>query len=256
MTPPSVFDVDTAAFYIAAERCFEVAEDLHDAFAVNAKQFKQCAAMAGSYDSGLSWAESYDRRVKDVFGSMNSVVAALENYGAVLIRLGHNHEMGDYWATIGGGNEPISPPVPPSSPNEKLKCPPSAGGTGEGLIDDVFGLADQIGISIPDGDSMKMAHAADIWSRLGTVYQTTNTLVKMDGIANLFAEVVSDEIGFVDEDLRAIRSSIAQILEVCGELSRSCTKHERALHELREQLRELIEDLITELAINAVVSAL
>lgn len=254
MAPPTALAVDSATFYLAADRCFEVAEDLRDAFAVNVPQLADCGSMAGTYDSGRQWATSCDERSAEIFGAVNGVVAALHNYGDVLIGLGHTHELADHGAHLDPGAPPVPPPTPPLSPPAELSVPTCVGGPGEGLIDDALGLVDQIGVPVPDGDTDKLASARDVWDRLATVYQNVNTLVILQGAADLFVNETSPEIEYIDEDLGEIRSAIEDILHACGQMSESCEEYRAELEDLRLQLRGILDSLILEIAITATIT--
>lgn len=68
--------------------------------------------------------------------------------------------MADYNATPVNRGEAPQRPREPASVAGVLTAPPSAGGPGTGLLDDALGLVEQIGVPVPDGDTVKVDKAA------------------------------------------------------------------------------------------------
>lgn len=247
-------DVDPQTYYAIGKGLFEKAGDLYDAFNVNVKMLGQTGAMAGSDDAGTEWATSYDERVDEVLGALNDLTKAMENYGGVVIQAGYNHAMAEHDATPGSkGPAPTKPPEPASSV-AALSVPPSAGGPGEGLIDDAIGLVEQIGIPVPDGDTEKVAKAADAWDRLATVYQTKTIVEALEVDARAFSDTKSPEVDYLAQDLRELRDATSAVLDGCAELSESCKEYKSSLDELRTELKGILHDLEEELAITAAIT--
>lgn len=247
-------DVDTETFYSVGSRLFELAGDVYDAFAVNVKILGETGAMAGTDDTGTAWAMSYDGRATEVLGAVNDLTLALENYGGVVIQAGYNHAVAEYNATPGNrGPQPQRPPEPASLAGV-LSAPPSAGGPGEGLLDDALGLVEQVGLPVPDGDTVKVEKAAQAWDRLATVYQTKTVVEALDVNARAFSDTHSPEVEFIARDLRELRDATSAILAGCSELAQSCKEYRSALDDLRKQLEDILTDLAIELAAMAVIS--
>jgi hypothetical protein len=247
-------DVDSETYYSVGKRMFELAGDVYEAFAVNVGILSATGAMAGTDDTGAAWAKSYDGRAKDVLDSVNDLTKALENYGGVVIQAGYNHAVAEYNATPGNrGPSPQRPPEP-ASVGGVLSAPPSAGGPGKGLLDDALGLVEQVGVPVPDGDTIKVDKAAQAWDRLATVYQTKTVVEALEVNARAFSDTQSPEVEFIAKDLRELRDATSSILAACRELSQSCKDYKAALEDLRTQLEDILTDLAVELAATAVIS--
>lgn len=248
----TVQDVDPETFYGVGARLFELAGDMYDAFQVNVTILCDTGAMAGSDDAGTAWAQSYDARVGEVLGAVNDLTLALENYGGVIVQAGYNHAVAEHNATPGSGAPPVKPAEPVSVAGV-LSAPPSAGGPGKGLIDNAIGLADQVGVPVPDGDTDKIDKAAQAWDRLATVYQTTTVVEALEVNARRFSDTTSPEVEFIGRDLLELRDATKAILDSCAELSKSCNDYRTALDELRDNIGGILEDLAIELGATAAI---
>ncbi|HEX2213790.1 MAG TPA: hypothetical protein VHH12_10145 [Mycobacterium sp.] len=245
-------DVDPETFYLVGKRLYELAGQMYDAFAVNVTILGETGAMAGSDDEGTAWASSYDARAREILDAVNDLTLAMENYGGVVIQAGHNHAVAEHNASPGGGPPPVRPRDPPSVAGV-LTAPPSAGGPGQGLIDNALGLVDQIGVPVPDGDTDKIDKAAQAWDRLATVYQTKTVPEALDVQAGIFSDTSTPEVEYIGKDLGELRDAANAILSACSELSQSCSEYRSALDDLRNQLTGILEDLAVELAATAVI---
>lgn len=248
----TVQDVDPETFYGVGARLFELAGDMYEAFQVNVTILGDTGAMAGSDDAGTAWAQSYDARVGEVLGAVNDLTLALENYGGVIVQAGYNHAVAEHNATPGSGAPPVEPAEPVSVAGI-LSAPPSAGGPGKGLIDNAIGLADQVGVPVPDGDTDKIDKAAQAWDRLATVYQTTTVVEALEVNAQRFSDTTSPEVEFIGRDLLELRDATKAILDSCAELSKSCNDYRTALDELRDNIGGILEDLAIELGATAAI---
>jgi hypothetical protein len=246
--------VDTDTYYAVGTRLFELAGEVYDAFAVNVRILGDTGAMAGTDDAGSAWAQSYDSRAKEVLDSVNDLTAALQNYGGIVIQAGYNHAVADYNATPGGRGESPQRPPEPARVAGVLTAPPSAGGPGKGLLDDALGLVEQVGVPVPDGDTIKVDKAAQAWDRLATVYQTKTVVEALDVNARAFSDTHSPEVDYIVRDLHELRDATSAILAGCSELAQSCREYKAALDDLRQQLEDILTDLAVELAATAVIS--
>ncbi len=248
----TVQEVDPQTFYAVGQGLFEKAGKLYDAFNVNIAILGETAAMAGTDDTGTAWAASYDQRVSEILAAVNDLTRAMENYGGVVIQAGHNHALAEHNATPGNnGPAPVKPPEPVSSAGI-LTAPPSAGGPGSGLLDNV-GLMQQVGVPVPDGDTDKVSTAADAWDRLAAVYQTTTVAEGLGVDARAFRDTRSPEIEYIVRDLEELRDATSAVLDGCAELAQSCQEYRTALADLRTTLEGILEDLAVELAATAAI---
>ena len=248
----TVQDVDPDTFYAVGKGLFEKAGKLYDAFDVNIAMLGDTGAMAGTDDTGTVWAASYDQRVSEILSAVNELTQAMENYGGVVIQAGYNHAVAEHNATPGNtGSAPVKPPEPASSAGT-LSAPPSAGGPGSGLLDNV-GLMHQVGVPVPDGDTDKISTAAAAWDRLATVHQTTTVAEGLGVDARAFQETHSPEVEYIVGDLEELQQATTSVLNGCAELAQSCADYKTALDDLRTSLEGILEDLAVELATTAAV---
>ena len=247
-------DVDPGTYYAVGKGLFEKAGNLYDAFSVNVGILGGTGAMAGTDDAGTAWATSYDERAGEVLGAANDLIKALENYGGVIIQAGYNHAVAEHNATPGNGSPAPSKPPEPAGLDGTLSAPPSAGGSGHGLLDDAIGLVEQIGIPVPDGDTDKVAKAADAWDRMAAVHQTKTIVEGLDVDARTFRDTKSPEVQFIVRDLQELHDAASSVLQGCAELAQSCREYKSALDDLRNQLEGFLKDLATELAVTAAIA--
>lgn len=248
----TVQDVDADTYYAVGKGLFEKAGKLYDAFNVNVVILGTTGSMAGTDDSGKAWAATYDERAGEVLGAANDLIAALENYGGVIIQAGYNHAVAEHNATLGNQDPAPTKPPEPVSTAGVLSAPPSAGGPGRGLLDTV-GLMQQVGVPVPDGDTDKVSEAADAWDRMATVYQTTTIAEGIGVDARTFRDTHSPEVEFIVRDLEQLQSATTSVLNGCAELAQSCREYRSALGDLRSQLEGILEDLAEEIAMTAVI---
>lgn len=233
---------------------FEKAAKLYDAFSIHVGTLGETGSMAGSDDAGTAWATSYDERAGEVLGAVGDLIKAMENYGRVVIQAGYNHAIAEHNSTPGNSGPAPSKPPDPASIDGTLSAPPSAGGPGEGLIDDAIGLVEQIGVPVPDGDTEKVARAADSWDRMATVYQTKTVVEGLAVDARTFRDTKSPEVEFIVRDLEELGTAASAVLDGCAELAQSCKDYGSALNDLRDQLQGILEDLAIELAVTATIA--
>lgn len=250
----TVQDVDPEMYYAVGNGLFEKAGKLYEAFSVNISILGDTGSMAGSDEDGRAWAASYDERAKEVLGAANDLIKALENYGGVVIQAGYNHAVAEHNATPGNtGPAPAKPPEP-AAIDGTLSAPPSAGGPGEGIVDEAVGLVSQIGVPIPDGNTEKISKAADAWDRLATVYQIKTVVEGLDVSARGFSDTHSPEVDYIVHDLHQLRDATSAVVESCAELAESCREYKSALDDLRTQIKGLLNELALEIAVTVTVT--
>lgn len=250
----TIVDVDPDVYYAAGTACNTSATQLYTVHADVVSALRDCGGMAGTSDEGRQWAASYDSRVLDLLAALGDVIAALDNYGDVLRQAGFNHALADNSASIATSPPPEPPPAPVVSPGCTPASPPSAGGPGNGLVDGALGLADQVGIPVPDGDTGKLEAAASAWVGVGQASQLIDAISHLNNAAVSFADVTSPEVAIIDDDLLELKGSVEAIREAADELAASCREYRSNLDELRTELKGILEDLAVELAVTAAIA--
>lgn len=250
----TVQDVDPETYYAVGRGLFEKAGKLYDAFSVNVTILGETGSMAGSDDAGEAWAVSYDERANEVLAAVNDLTKALKNYGGVIIQAGYNHAVAEHNSTPGNNGAAPTKPPEPAGIDGTLSAPPSAGGPGEGLLDEAIGLVAQIGVPVPDGDTQKVSKAADAWDRLATVHQIKSIAEGLAVDARTFRDTQSPEVGYIVRDLEELHDAVSAVMDGCAEMAESCREYESALDELRTQLETILKELATELAVTATIA--
>ncbi|WP_069167859.1 ADP-ribosyltransferase [Nocardia altamirensis] len=254
----TVLDVDTAVYYDTAGKIAAGAQAWWAAIDARWPEIAKAVDMAGSYDDGHEWGKSYDTRAAEILKMVTRVASATHAYAIVLNNLGYQRALDEHGATIDAGPAPVKPTAP-MYPVLNCRVPlPSAGGPGNGLVDEGLGLVAKIGITVPDGNATTISNAAVTWDAARTATEVAGFPAILEAAAIAFEAVAAPEVEFVDEDLRALKAAAAATLTAMGDLAQSCRDHRIALDELRELLKkqlEMVRDaLIQELAITAAIS--
>ncbi|WP_280263750.1 hypothetical protein [Nocardia abscessus] len=244
--------VSPKAYYQAATNCFDAASALRDSFLYIFAELSACGSMAGVDENGQEWARSYNTSAYEAVGFFQDVHSTLYAYGSALNDIGFTHAQAD--ATVKGAPQPDRPTDPGMPVFGPFSVPASAGGPGQGIVDKGINIISHIGIPVPDGDTGKLAKAADAWDRLGTIYQNTNARDKITIAASLFDSVTADDAGYIRDDLKSLANSIDQLLTACTQISRSCIEYRDALTELRTEIEGFLKSLATDLAIDAAIT--
>ncbi|MGY1896700.1 polymorphic toxin type 24 domain-containing protein [Nocardia gipuzkoensis] len=244
--------VDPKAYYQAATNCFDAASALRDSFLYIFAELSACGSMAGVDDNGQEWARSYNTSAYEAVGFFQDVHSTLYAYGSALNDIGFTHARAD--ATVKGAPQPDRPTDPGMPVFGPFSVPASAGGPGQGIVDKGINIISHIGIPVPDGDTGKLAKAADAWDRLGTIYQNTNARDKITIAASLFDSVTADDAGYIRDDLKSLANSIDQLLTACTQISQSCIAYKDALTELRDEIKGFLKSLAQDLAIDAAIT--
>ncbi|MGK8504397.1 hypothetical protein [Nocardia asiatica] len=244
--------VDPKAYYQAATNCFDAASALRDSFLYIFAELSECGSMAGVDENGQQWARSYNTSAYGAVGFFQDVHSTLYAYGSALNDIGFTHAQAD--ATVKGAPQPDRPTDPGMPVFGPFSVPASAGGPGQGIVDKGINIISHIGIPVPDGDTGKLAKAADAWDRLGTIYQNTNARDKITIAASLFDSVTADDAGYIRDDLKSLAGSIDQLLTACTQISQSCIAYKDALTELRDEIKGFLKSLAQDLAIDAAIT--
>ncbi|WP_249644862.1 polymorphic toxin type 24 domain-containing protein [Nocardia sputi] len=253
----TVLDVAPQVYYDAAVACNTAASGFINAFQNKMQSLDETRGMAGSIGDGKIWAESYDQQASDMWKISLDLTMALDGYAQVLNQAGYNHALADH-DPAGGRPEPQLPSLAAAfgyTPLELLSTiPPSAGGDGRGLVDDGLELATKVGIPIPDGDTAKLSHAADVWHTLSTHESVTAVATELERAAVMFEQVTSPDASFIDEDLRELKTVASDLAGAYGEMAQSCRDQKQAHDALRAELERLLGDLAKEIAVEVAVS--
>lgn len=251
----TLVDVDTDTYYTAGKALCAAAESWWTAIDAQWAALADCGSMCGSYEEATTWAAEYDTKANELIDSVRQVATAADAYGRVLMELGYNHELGDYFATTEFG---ASLPPRPQMPTELMavcRVPlPSAGGPGSGLSE-AIGLASEVGITVPDGDSGKLANAANLWKNLSTNEAVSGFVAELHRIAGLFAEITAEEYDSIDEDIRAIKAAADDVVSGFAEVGVSTEEHRSALVTMREAIEQFLQDMAKDIALEITVTA-
>ncbi|MGY1969731.1 ADP-ribosyltransferase [Nocardia gipuzkoensis] len=254
----TVIDVSVPVYYDTAQKLADAAAQFWAAIDAEWPAMAQATNMTGSYSDAKKWGDSYDNRATEILSLVGRLANAAHGYAVILQQVGYNHECAEWMSNLATDAIPIKPtePVPPVF---LCRIPlPSAGGPGNGLVDSSIGLAEMIGITVPDGNATTLSNAGDTWERTARAAAVAGFPAALEAAAAALESITAPESAFVDEDLRALKAAADQAVTAMTDLAQSCRDHRVALDELRNNLKiqlEAIRDaLLTELAINAAIS--
>lgn len=250
----TVYDVDTDVYTSSGQALVHAAEAWFTAIDAKWNTLAECGDMCGSYSEAVTWASGYDIRANAVIDNARRIAEATHSYGCVLLELAHLHELADHAAQLTPGPPPAAPPIP-LPPILSCRVPlPSAGGPGNGLVDEGIGLVEQVGIVVPDGDTTLLARAADTWAQVAAAPEVTGLIVELDRAAAAFAAVTAPETGHIDEDVRAIKAAAEDTVAAAAELATSTREHHAALVEMRDRIVDIAEQLAADIALEAAIT--
>jgi hypothetical protein len=252
------FNVDPLIYVTTASNLNTYAVDFHKAFSNAMGQLSDSREMGGTVGACKEWASSYDTTAIDAYVLSSNLVQAIDNYADILQEAGYNYALADYQKGT-GRPEPGKPTPLPFAWSTCPQPPPSAGGPGNGLIDDGFELAAKAGVPIPDGDPDKLLIAANVWDTLAKSGAVTGLAAKLEGAAKSFETVTAPEASFIDEDIREMKAAAEDVASIFADIAQSCRDQKAAIDEMRAKLVSLLEDLAediaTEVAVTLVCSA-
>ncbi|BDT96263.1 hypothetical protein IFM12275_62390 [Nocardia sputorum] len=252
------FNVDPLIYVTTASNLNTYAVDFHKAFSNAMGQLSDSREMGGTVGACKEWASSYDATAIDAYVLSSNLVQAIDNYADILQEAGYNYALADYQKGT-GRPEPGKPTPLPFAWSTCPQPPPSAGGPGNGLVDDGFELASKAGVPIPDGDPDKLLTAADVWDTLAKSGAVAGLAAKLEGAAKSFEAVTAPEASFIDEDIREMKAAAEDVASIFSDIAQSCRDQKAAIDEMRAKLVSLLEDLAediaTEVAVTLVCSA-
>ncbi|MFI9405174.1 hypothetical protein [Nocardia sp. NPDC052316] len=243
--------VDPAVYSAAGASLYSFATTYHRTFSTQIAALRDTGNMGGSVGESKAWATSYDSTVKTAMSMSELLVTAMSNYAGILNELGYNHALADYVEGT-GRPEPTKPANLYPAWSSCLVPPPSAGGPGSGLFDDVgFAVSalEEFGVSMPDGEPHDLLTAADSWDKLASTESGVGNLpTLLDQLAKRFDSETAPDAAHVDEDIRELKASAEGVLTLYRDLAKSCRDHRAAILEFRTQLGQLLVDLAKDLA--------
>ncbi|MBF6316960.1 hypothetical protein IU438_11325 [Nocardia cyriacigeorgica] len=242
--------VDPAVYTAAGSRLYSLATTYHQTFSAHVDVLAGTANMGGNVGESKAWATSYDSTVSTAMRMTELLVTAMGNYAEILNKLGYNHALADY-VEGSGRPEPVEPPTLSPAWSICVGPPPSAGGPGSGLFDDVgFAVSalEEFGVSIPDGEPDDLQAAADAWDRLASEAGVGNLPAWLDHLARTFETETAPDAAAADEDIRELKKSAEGLITLYKDLAGSSRAHRSAILEFRKQLGQLLVDLAKDLA--------
>ncbi|MFE3545543.1 hypothetical protein ACFXK0_21480 [Nocardia sp. NPDC059177] len=245
-------NIDPQVFYDASRDCLNVAAAFDAYFTLAIGGLSECGEMAGSYDSGRAWATSYDARAVDTIATAKNLIAALATYSEILGKVGYMHALAD-----ANPDNDAPPSAPPQFEARSLLSPPSAGGPGQGLADNVgMGLLELIELPVPDGNPDRLDLAGKVWHAMATDDVMVNNVALLAKQPGRFAAAKSTEVEFVIEDLQELHTAAEDLRHACGELAQSCREHRAAVGELRDTIKGILNILAEEVAMTLAFAAI
>ncbi|WP_280294713.1 hypothetical protein [Nocardia abscessus] len=242
--------VDPAVYSSAGASLYSYATAYQRVFSTQIAALSETANMGGNVGESKAWATSYDSTVTTAMSMTELLVTAMGNYAGILNQLGYNHALADYVAGT-GRPEPGQPAQLSPAWSVCLVPPPSAGGPGSGLFDDVgFAVSalENFGVSMPDGEPDDLQTAAQAWDKLASESGVGNLPALLDQLAKTFENETAPDAAYVDEDIRELKKSAEGVLTLYKDLAQSCRAHRSAILEFRTQLGQLLADLAKDLA--------
>lgn len=251
--------IEFGAYYAVGNACFGLADDLHSAFTTETATLNTCDGMAGVDEEGISWAADYDTRVSELLTLVADLGEAVQKLGRVTVQCGYENYLADYYSIADPAGPPSAMPAMPTAERRSYGAPCKAGAnSGGGLrdsVDDVIGLANKVGIAVPDGDTDQLQVAAEAWNRLQNNY-TENFVAVLSTAATVMDGCDAADAVVIAEKLRGLQTAVDDVLAACGELSAMCTEFKDALWALRRQmLWSILEELGWKIAERAVLMA-
>lgn len=243
--------VDPEGFYSAATDLFDLAESLSSLLGDALSELSDTGKMAGNDDRGTEFSDAYDPLVTDVESTGRDLVSALHHYGSVVRQAGINHAEAEADSDLGDGGADEPPPVPAEPLGMCYPLPASAGGSLEGLLEDI-GINEHLDIPVPDGDTSKLSTAHGAWDGFHSDL-SSNMVGKVAAIANRFSDLDGEDIDFIIEDLGDLDDGVTEYQSAVGELQDATSAHKEYLDEVRSQLEGLLKDLAIEIGATAVI---
>ncbi|MBF6349006.1 hypothetical protein IU448_08225 [Nocardia flavorosea] len=257
----TVVDVDTDVYQQAADALIAAADNFYLAVDKHWPKLAETGeSMCGSYEEARTWATGYDTKANDLLTQVRALAQNVNGYGNVLHELAWLHALGDHNANMKPGPPPGEPAVYPSLADGAPARPPlpSAGGPGEGLVEDGIGLLSEIGITVPDGDTDKLWTVAAIWRDIAAESAVAGLADEIKRVAGMFTPITAPELDHIDEDLRVLAAAAGETVLGFGAMATTTGEHHDALQTMRKEiedtLRQFVIDSAVEVAVTGVVT--
>ncbi|MFI5721108.1 hypothetical protein [Nocardia sp. NPDC051750] len=253
----TVVDVDTDVYQQAAATLLKAADEFIGSVDKHWSKLADTGEnMTGSYLEAVTWAREYDAAANNLLVQVKLMANNVNGYGNVIAELGYLHALGDHNANMNPGPPPTQPP--PYLLNLLVSCRPplpSAGGPGNGLLEDGIGLLSEIGVTVPDGDSDKLWTVAAIWRDIAAEPAVAGFAAEIDRIAGMFAPITAPELAHIDEDLRALSAAAAEIVAGFTAMATTTSEHHDELVAMRKEIEGFLKQFIIDSAVEAAVTA-
>ncbi|WP_370010973.1 WXG100-like domain-containing protein [Nocardia cyriacigeorgica] len=123
-----------------------------------------------------------------------------------------------------------------------------------GLLDDGIGIANAVGIQVPDGDTDQLQVVADAWNYLATQAISLSGSALQE-LTTSFLDVDAADATEIIDDLDDLQSILNDVRTISGELSEMARTFKSDLDELRRQiLSGILNELAMEIGTRAVLS--
>ncbi|MEV0110688.1 hypothetical protein AB0H42_30735 [Nocardia sp. NPDC050799] len=249
----TVVDVDTDVYTQAADALLEAADEFIGSVDKHWSKLAETGAnMTGSYEEARTWATGYDTKANDLLSQIKLMADNVNGYGNVVAELAYLHALGDHNANMKPGPPPTQPPARPLNLLVSCRPPlPTAGGPGQGLVESSIGLLDEIGITVPDGDTDKLWTVAAVWRDIAAEPAVAGFADEIKRIAGMFTPITAPELDHIDEDLTAMAAAATEIVSGFGAMATTTTEH----HDELVAMRKEIEGFLVQFAIDSAVEA-
>ncbi|WP_280420246.1 hypothetical protein [Nocardia carnea] len=253
----TVVDIDTDVYNQAAAALLKAADEFIGAVDKHWPKLADTGEnMTGSYEEAKSWATGYDNKANDLLMQVKLMANNVNGYGNVVAELGYLHALGDHNANMKPGPAPTQAPVHPLNLLVGCRPPlPSVGGPGSGLLEEGIGLLDEIGITVPDGDTDKLWTVAAVWRDIAAEPAVAGFADEIKRIAGMFAPITAPELDHIDEDLTALAAAAAETVAGFGAMATTTSEHHDELVAMRKEIEGFLRQFIIDSAVEAAVTA-
>ncbi|MET4613339.1 hypothetical protein ABIC28_004340 [Rhodococcus sp. PvR044] len=255
MAPGTVIEVDSEHFYFASSGCAVVSNRLSVGFQGVVSTLAGCDSMGGSDDGGEVWGRDYDEQVRATLTAVNELIQAFDNHALLLMQAGRNHDTAEHGATLDAGPPPSLPPDPDSAALVTPTNPASAVGNAGGGLEAFDELIESIGIPCPNGDTTKLATAANAWDEVAQLIIDDAAATVSQFIDDL-RNVRSPEVDLAIADCEALSHLLGETGSTVRGLAQSCRDHASSIEETRFGIVPVLEGLMTDLGLTVAVTVL
>lgn len=204
--------------------------------------------MAGEYDGVKQWGTDYDQHAYDFFRAAETWVDASSTLADVAYAAGYNWAVAEHRANPSPMSGSAPAPPPPTAQSAYLQCmappPTSLGDNGNGLDTDVPGLLEKIGLPVPDGDSNKLAIAADAWAQFAEHSDIADAGRAMTIASSRFDGLDAPEVGVLRDHLEVLRRSTDELASTASALAAPVNSHGQAVSDLRTGIKSASDELV------------